>query len=51
LGLYFEAIGDEKEAREHITKAAGEFRVNDYMGDVARVHKQLRWPETKASSN
>jgi lipoprotein NlpI len=49
LGLYFEAIGDEKQAREHITKAAGEFRGNDYMGDVARVHKQLRWPEANPS--
>ena len=49
VGLYFEAIGDEKQAREHITLAADEFRANDYMGDVARVHKQLRWPDAKSS--
>jgi len=51
LGLYFEAIGDGKQAREHITKAAGQYRTDDYMGDVARVHEQLRWPKEKASSS
>ncbi len=45
LGLYFEVLGDDKQAREHITKAAGEFQTGDYMGDVARVHRQLRWPK------
>ncbi len=45
LGLYFEAIGDDKRAREHITKAAGQYRTDDYMGDVARVHSRLRGPE------
>lgn len=45
LGLYFEATGEEAKAREHITKAAGEFQTGDYMGDVARVHQQLRWPK------
>jgi len=45
LGLYFEARGDDKRAREHITKAATEYQTGDYMGDVARVHLQLRWPK------
>jgi lipoprotein NlpI len=45
LGLYFEAIGDNKQAREHIIKATGQYRTDDYMGDVARVHLQLRWPK------
>jgi len=45
LGLYFEALGDDGKAREHITKAAGEYQTGDYMGDVARVHLQLRWPK------
>ena len=45
LGLYFEALGDDKQAREHIAKAAGEFQTGDYMGDVARVHLLLRWPK------
>jgi lipoprotein NlpI len=51
LGLYFEAIGDDKQAREHIMKAAGQYRTDDYMGDVARVHLQLRWPNEKSSSS
>jgi len=42
LGLYFEATGDETQAREHIQKAAGQYRTDDYMGDVARVHLLLR---------
>ncbi len=45
LGLYFDAIGDEKPAREHIIQAAKQHLDGDYMGDVARVHLQLRWPE------
>ncbi len=51
LGLYYEAIGDEQRAREHITKAAGQSQAGDYMGDVARVHLQLFWPEEKSSAN
>ena len=50
LGLYFEAIGDETQAREHILKAAGQYQTNDYMGDVARVHLQLKWPKEKSSA-
>ena len=50
LGLYFEATGDEKQAREHIVKAAGQYRMDDYMGDVARVHLQLKWPKEKAEA-
>lgn len=45
LGLYFEATGDETKALEHIKQAAGQYRTDDYMGDVARVHLQLRWPK------
>lgn len=41
LGLYFEAIGDAAAAREHIFKAAGDFRADHYMGDVARVHASV----------
>jgi lipoprotein NlpI len=50
LGLYFEAMGEGGKAREHINKAAGEFQTGDYMGDVARVHRQLRWPEDRAGA-
>lgn len=41
LGLYFEAIGDAKAAREHIFKAATDFKAEHYMGDVARVHAMV----------
>ena len=41
LGLYFEAIGDAKQARDYIFKAAAKADENDYMGDVARVHAEL----------
>jgi len=47
VGLYFDAIGDQEKARGHITQAAGPYQTGDYMGDVARVHTQLRWPEAK----
>ena len=45
LGLYFEVLGEGQQAREHISLAAGHYRTDDYMGDVARVHLQLRWPK------
>jgi lipoprotein NlpI len=41
LGLYFEAVGNATAAREHITKAATDFKADHYMGDVARVHATL----------
>jgi lipoprotein NlpI len=42
VGLYFEAQGDAKQARNYIGQAAGKFSVDHYMGDVARVHMRLR---------
>ena len=43
LGIYFEVLGDAVKAREHISKATGEYGVQHYMGDVARVHwRQLK---------
>jgi hypothetical protein len=45
LGLYFEALGDAVKAREHMTQAAGPFRMDHYMGKVAVMHAKLRgWP-------
>jgi lipoprotein NlpI len=41
LGLYSEALGDLKQAREHIFKAAADSKAEHYMGDVARVHAQV----------
>lgn len=45
LGLFFEATGDDPKARNHITQAATLAAADDYMGEVARVHVQLRWPK------
>lgn len=41
LGIYFEAIGDAKQARDYIFKAAERASENGYMGDVARVHAEI----------
>jgi lipoprotein NlpI len=40
LGLYYESLGDGKRALRHLTAAAGH-RISHYMGDVARVHRDL----------
>jgi lipoprotein NlpI len=51
LGLYCEATGEKKRSSEHIAKAAGQYRTDDYMGEVARVHQLLRTSgETPASA-
>ena len=45
LGLYYEAASDAEKACEHITQAAGPFRMDHYMGKVAIMHAKLRgWP-------
>lgn len=40
-GLYYEAAGDAAKAREHIGRAANDYRISHYMWYVARVHDQL----------
>src|SRR5262249_33506972 len=47
LGLYYEALGDGKRALEHMTRAAEDYLLPGYMGDVARVHAELRKKEAK----
>lgn len=42
LGLYYEAMGQATQAKEHVLKAAGPYWAPHYMGDVARVHAKLR---------
>jgi len=42
LGLWYEAGGDVERARDHITQAAGPFRMDHYMGRVAVTHATLR---------
>jgi lipoprotein NlpI len=41
LGLYDEANGDKKKALEHLVLAADKYHTDGYMGDVARVHRDL----------
>jgi lipoprotein NlpI len=42
LGLYYEADGDAKLAREHIARAAQDYKLpGHYMWDVARVHHEV----------
>jgi len=41
VGLFYDVSGNEKLARKHITQAAEEYKVDDYMGEVARVHAEL----------
>jgi lipoprotein NlpI len=42
IGLYYEAEGDKKKALEYLEKAAKDYFVPGYMGDVAKVHLRLR---------
>lgn len=41
LGLYYEVLGDKRQALEHLTRAAKDYRIGHYMGDVAHVHAEL----------
>jgi len=41
LGLYYEALGDQKLTREYIFKAADMSKPYNYMGAVARVHAAI----------
>lgn len=42
LGLYFEAIGEQAKSKEHVVKAARDYKMDHYMGKVAQVHIKLR---------
>jgi lipoprotein NlpI len=42
LGLYFEALGEEARAKEHMLKAARDYRMDHYMGRCAQVHVKVR---------
>lgn len=42
LGLYFEALGNEKKSAAHMKKAAIDYKMDHYMGKVAQVHHKLR---------
>lgn len=47
LGLYYDATGDKMKALEHITEAAGKYRIAHYMGDVAHVHEEILRKDAK----
>ncbi|GEP41408.1 tetratricopeptide repeat protein [Brevifollis gellanilyticus] len=42
LGLYFEALGDEAKAKDHMLKAAKDYSMDHYMGKSAQVHVKVR---------
>jgi lipoprotein NlpI len=42
LGLYFEALGDDTKAKEHILKAATDYEMDHYMGKTAITHAKVR---------
>ena len=41
MGLFYEASGNQTLARRYVTEAAENYKADDYMGDVARVHAEL----------
>lgn len=41
LGLYHEALQERAKARNHLKKAAVDFRMDHYMGRVAQLHHEL----------
>lgn len=42
LGLYHEALGHVDQAKDHMVKAATEYKMDHYMGKCAQVHVKLR---------
>jgi lipoprotein NlpI len=42
LGLYHEALGHADRAKEHMLKAAKDYKMDHYMGKTAQVHVKLR---------
>ena len=47
VGIYFDLLGDKKQALAHLNKAADDYRIEHYMGDVARIHRDLLAKELK----
>jgi lipoprotein NlpI len=49
LGLYYEAAGEAKLAREHVARAAEDYKLpGHYMWDVARVHYDVLKKKSKS---
>lgn len=47
VGIYFDLQGDKSQALAHLNKAADKYRIAHYMGDVARIHRDLLAKELK----
>lgn len=41
LGLYYDLVGQRKKAIEHLVEASGPYKLEGYMGEVARVHREV----------
>lgn len=41
VGLWYEADGDAKKAKEHLTAAVEKYEIGDYMWDVGNAHLQM----------
>lgn len=53
VGLFFEAEGKHEQAQPYFENAAGKYRIDHYMGDVARIcqeegRRMLRSPDSAA---
>ena len=42
LGLYHEALGHADKAKDHMLKAATDYKMDHYMGKCAQVHVKMR---------
>lgn len=47
VGIYYDLLGDKKQAFEHLNKATEDHRIGHYMWDVARVHRDILAKERK----
>jgi lipoprotein NlpI len=41
VGIYHDLTGDRKKALTHLAQAAGKYKIQHYMGEVARVHYEV----------
>lgn len=50
LGLYADALGDQKQALVHLEQAVQEAPADHYMGEVARVHRAVLLKQAKSTT-
>jgi len=51
IGLWYEANGKAKEAKEHLTLADEKYKIGHYMWDVAHIHVAQLKKATEKPSN